>query len=85
MLPQGAASAELVGRSSSTSGVNTASAAKHADDIRRKVDEFGLIHKCASCGYAMRAKAGAAAPAADASKAPPPAATGTDQGGHAHA
>lgn len=59
MFAQGAASAALIDKSSSTSGVNAASAQKHARDIREKADTLGLIHKCAVCGYAMRYKPGA--------------------------
>lgn len=56
MFPTGETTAAAVARTSSTSGVQNDAARKHADDIRRKVDEKGLIYKCPVCGYSKRFK-----------------------------
>lgn len=29
-------------------------AARYAERVQAKVDEFGLIHKCTTCGYSAR-------------------------------
>lgn len=36
-------------------------AARYAEQVKAKADEFGLIHTCAGCGYSARLKAPAPA------------------------
>lgn len=57
---------------------NDAAAARYADQVRAKVEEHGLVHKCVVCGYRSRFQPAAAAegepapaPAADAKKKQP--------------
>jgi len=80
MHPSGETSADEIERSSSTSGVNVAAAAKHARDIREKNEREGLLYTCERCGYHMRVKAGGE-PASQVAAAQPPAAPPKKGGG----
>lgn len=56
---------------------NPYAAARYAEQVQAKAEEFGLIHKCDRCGYLSRfkpaAKPAVAAPAASVGPAPAPA------------